>query len=146
MKLVAQAKIQIQKPVEEVFENIINPEKMTQYFIGTSTGRMEKDAELVWIFPEFDEKCPVKVTSVIPNQLIEFVWDPETIVTIELTEQRDKTTIIRVTEDGKEISEDNLKWFGENSEGWANFLACLKAFSEYGINLRKGAFDYYKQG
>lgn len=29
-----------------------------------------------------------------------------------------------------------------NTEGWANFLACLKAYLEYGINLRKGAFDF----
>ena len=30
------------------------------------------------------------------------------------------------------------------TEGWANFLACLKAYLEYGINLRKGAFDFMK--
>lgn len=29
-----------------------------------------------------------------------------------------------------------------NTEGWANFLACLKAWMEYGINFRKGAFAY----
>jgi hypothetical protein len=27
-------------------------------------------------------------------------------------------------------------------EAKANFLACLKAWLEYGINLRKGAFDH----
>lgn len=32
--------------------------------------------------------------------------------------------------------------FTENTEGWANFLACLKAYLDYGINLRKGAFDF----
>ena len=26
----------------------------------------------------------------------------------------------------------------------SNFLACLKAYLEYGINLRKGAFDFMK--
>ena len=31
------------------------------------------------------------------------------------------------------------------SVGWANFLACLKAFLEYGINLRKGALDFLKK-
>ncbi|MDR2039959.1 MAG: hypothetical protein LBQ60_18715 [Bacteroidales bacterium] len=30
------------------------------------------------------------------------------------------------------------------TEGWANFLACLKAWMEYGINLCKGAFDFMK--
>jgi len=29
-----------------------------------------------------------------------------------------------------------------NTGGWANFLACLKAYLEYGINLRKDSFDF----
>ena len=144
MKLIIQTKIQIQKPIETVFENIVNPDKMNQYFIGTSTGRIEQDAELIWTFPEFEEKCPLTVTEVIPNSKIAFVWDPETIVTIQLTEQADKSTLVHVTEDGKENTEKGIKWFGGNTEGWANFLACLKAFSEYNINLRKGAFDFLK--
>ena len=28
----------------------------------------------------------------------------------------------------------------EQVEGWTNFLCCLKAYLEYGINLRVGAF------
>ena len=144
MKLIIQAKIQIQKPIETVFENIVTPEKMTQYFIGSSTGRMEEKAELLWTFPEFEEQCPVTVTAVVPNQKIVFVWDTDMVVTIQLTEQADKSTLVHVTEDGKENNEKGIKWFGGNTEGWANFLACLKAFSEYDINLRKGAFDFLK--
>ena len=145
MKLVCQASIQIQKPAGVVFENIVNPDNMTQYFIATSTGRMEEKTELVWTFPEFEDKCPVSVTGIVPDLSVEFVWDPETVVRIELNELEDKSTVVKVTEDGKEISENNLKWFRGNTEGWANFLACLKAYSEYGINLRKGAFDFMKQ-
>ncbi|MBN9293668.1 MAG: ATPase [Flavobacteriia bacterium] len=145
MKLICKATIQIQKPAGVVFENIVNPGNMTHYFIATSTGRMEEKAELVWTFPEFEDKCPVSVTAIVPDRSVEFVWDPETVVRVELNELEDKSTVVKVTENGKEISENNLKWFGGNTEGWANFLACLKAFSEYGINLRKGAFDFMKQ-
>ena len=145
MKLICQAAIQIQKPVNEVFENIVNPDKMTNYFIGTSSGRMENGVTLIWTFPEFDEKCPVSDIRLISEQLIEFKWDVGTVVRIELKEQPDKSTLVRVTEDGRDNDEAGLKWFSGNTEGWANFLACLKAFSEYGINLRKGAFDYLKQ-
>lgn len=146
MKLIIQAKIQIQKPIATVFENIVNPEKMTQYFIGSSTGRMEEKAELIWTFPEFEERCPVTVTAVVPNHKIVFVWDTDMVVTIQLTEQADKSTLVHVTEDGKENNEKGIKWYGGNTEGWANFLACLKAYSEYGINLRKGAFEFMRGG
>jgi hypothetical protein len=50
--------MQIQKPVNEVFEAIINPEKMSHYFISKSTGIMEEDKSLIWNFPEFDFDCP----------------------------------------------------------------------------------------
>lgn len=109
MKLIIQAKIQIQKPIETVFENIVNPDKMINYFIGSSSGRMEENAELIWTFPEFEEKCPLTVTEVIPNSKIAFVWDPETVVTIQLTEQKDKSTLVHVTEDGKENTEKGIK-------------------------------------
>src|SRR5690606_10895562 len=145
MTLNIKASIQIQKPINDVFENIVNPDKMTQYFIGSSSGRIDENAELIWTFPEFDEKCPVTITQYILNKKIAFVWDPETVVEIELQEQADKSTLVKVTEGSKEVNEKNIKWFAGNTEGWANFLACLKAFSEYNINLRKGAFEFLKK-
>ena len=63
---------------------------------------------------------------------------------IILEEQTDKSTVIKVTEDGKSYNENNLKWAIGNTEGWANFLACMKAYLEYGIQLRKGAFDFMR--
>jgi hypothetical protein len=38
-----------------------------------------------------------------------------------------------------------INWLKGNTEGWANFLACLKAYLEYGINLRKGGFDFMRK-
>ncbi len=35
-------KIQIQKPAAEVFEAIVDPEKMSNYFISKGSGRMER--------------------------------------------------------------------------------------------------------
>jgi hypothetical protein len=54
------------------------------------------------------------------------------------------STLVSVTEKGMENNEAGIKWLIGNTEGWANFLACLKAYLEYGINLRKGAFDFLK--
>lgn len=145
MKLESNATIQIQKPIEEVFEGIVNPEKMTKYFISESSGRLESGKEVIWKFPEFADKFPVTNIKVETNCLVSFVWDPETVVTIELENLQNKSTIVRINEDGKELNEDNLKWVLENTKGWANFLACLKAYLEYGIQLRKGAFDFMRK-
>lgn len=145
MNLEPKAILQIQKPIEEVFEGIVNPEKMTQYFISESTGRLETGKEVVWKFPEFEEKFTISEVKIENNSSISFVWDPETVVLIKLEEMPDGSTLVRVNEDGKELNEDNLKWALENAGGWANFLACMKAYLEYGIQLRKGAFDFMRK-
>lgn len=142
MKLTAKATLQIQKQIQEVFEAIVNPEKMTKYFISESTGRMETGKELLWEFGDFPGKFPVKVTEVQPNKFIEFVWDEETVVRITLEEQPDKSTVVKVTEGEKQLNEKNIKWLTDNTFGWGNFLDCMKAYLEYGIQLRKGAFNY----
>ena len=145
MKLESKATIQIQKPIEEVFEGIVNPSQMTKYFISESSGRLETAKEVIWKFPEFPDKFPVTEIKIETNRSISFVWDPETVVKITLEKLPDNSTIVRVNENGKEFNEDNLKWALENSGGWANFLACMKAYLEYGIQLRIGAFDFMRK-
>lgn len=145
MRLESNATIQIQKPLEEVFEGIVNPAKMTKYFISESSGRLESGKEVNWKFPEFADKFPVTEIKIKADRSISFVWDPETVVNITLEKLPDNSTIVRVNENGKELNEDNLKWVLENTEGWANFLACMKAYLEHGIQLRKGAFDFMRK-
>jgi len=79
MRLESNATIQIQKPIEDVFEGIVNPEKMTKYFISESSGRLESGKEVIWKFPEFEDKYPVKEIKIENNSSISFVWDPETV-------------------------------------------------------------------
>jgi len=118
---------------------------MTKYFISESSGRLELGKEVIWKFPEFDDKFPVKEIKIEINRSISFVWDPETVVKITLEKSQDNSTVVRVNENRKELNEVNLKWALENSGGWTNFLACLKAYLEYGIQLRKGAFDFMRK-
>ena len=140
--------MQIQKPVHEVFEAIIYPEKMACYFIATSTGIMEEGKNLIWKFPEFDFKCPVKIGKVENNKYISFYWENagvDLLVEIQLSKKENNSTLVTITEKSMKNNEAGLKWLSGNSFGWSNFLSCLKAYLEYGINLRKGAFDFMKQ-
>ncbi len=141
------AKIQIGKPAPEVFEAIVNPDTMSHYFIRKSTGVMKEGKTLLWQFPEFTEDYPVRVGKIEQNKLISFYWDTdgkEYFVEISLTAVGN-TTIVQVTESGGTNDKAGIAWLKGNTEGWANFLACLKAWLEYGINLRKGAFDFYNK-
>jgi uncharacterized protein YndB with AHSA1/START domain len=46
-----QTKIQIQKPAAEVFEAIVDPVKMSNYFIAKGSGRMDHEKMIMWRFP-----------------------------------------------------------------------------------------------
>jgi uncharacterized protein YndB with AHSA1/START domain len=140
--------IQILKPVNEVFEAIVDHNKMTNYFISKSTGNMEENKQIMWKFPEFDIEFPVRIGKIEKNKYISFYWDTDGIelfVEITLTAQNNNSTVVIITEKSRNNDEAGIKWLKGNTEGWANFLACLKAYIEYGINLRKGAFDFLSQ-
>ena len=139
------AALQILKPVSEVFEAIVDPVKMSNYFISKSSGKMEADREVKWKFPEFDEEFPVRVGKIEKNKYVSFFWDMDSIellVEITLTPRDNNSTLVNITEKSRNNDESGIKWLKGNTEGWANFLACLKAYLEYGINLRKGGFDF----
>lgn len=146
--LEVKAALQVLKPVNEVFEAVVDPSKMSNYFISQSSGRMEEGKKLVWKFPEFDMEVPVRVNKIDNDKYISFYWDgedgKELLVEITLTVKDSDATLVTVTEKSRENDEKGIKWLKGNTEGWANFLACLKAYLEYGINLRKGAFDFMK--
>ena len=148
-QLEIKAGLQIQRPAHEVFEAIVDPAKMTNYFISESTGRMDEGKELVWRFPEFDIQVPVKVGKIEKDKYVSYLWGAEgkqTLVEMTLSAKEDSSTVVIVTEKSKKNDEAGINWVKGNTEGWANFLACLKAYTEYGINLRKGAFEFEKRG
>ncbi|SFM60368.1 Uncharacterized conserved protein YndB, AHSA1/START domain [Algoriella xinjiangensis] len=147
MKLTAKATIQIQKPINSVFEAIIDPTKMNQYFIESSTGKLETDKTVEWKFTEFDELYPVVGKIIRKDEYISFDWSggkQNMLVEIVFEKQTDDSTVVKIVEHEMNDDEAGIKQVIGQTEGWANFLASLKAYLEYGINLRKGAFDFYK--
>lgn len=136
--------LQINKTPGEVYEAIADNKKMSQYFIAEGSGRMEEGKTIKWRFPEFSAEFPVRIGKMVSNKYISFYWEmdgQELIVEIQLVPVSD-STVVTITEKSRKNDEAGIRWLKGNTEGWANFLACLKAYLEYGINLRKGAFDF----
>jgi len=135
--------IGILKPANEIFEAIINPEKMSKYFISGSTGKMESGKNITWTWEDFDAELQIKVGKIEKDKTVSFEWNGsgvECVVVITLEPKSENQTLVKITE-----SEWPADYKGANQcmrqiEGWTNFLCCLKAYLEYGINLRVGAF------
>lgn len=141
--------LQINEAQKTVFDAIVEPSNMSHYFISESSGKMEEGKTINWKFPEFEEAFPVKILKVTPNEFLSFEWDGaqgrKLKVEIQLEKMEGPSTLVKVTEGKMTVDAAGIQWYGQNTEGWANFLASLKAYVEYGINLRKGAFDFMKE-
>ena len=145
-QLEIKARLQILKPAGEVFDNIVDPDKMKNYFISQSSGFMKEGELLIWKFPEMDIEFPVTISKIESGKYVSYYWDgamdgEQTFVEISLQQVSADITLVLVTEKSKANNEAGIKWLKNNTEGWANFLACLKAWMEYGVHLRKGAFN-----
>lgn len=104
-KLQINTALQIGKTTAEVFEAIVDPAKMSQYFISESTGRMEEGKEVIWHFPEFEEAAPVKLAKIEKNQYFSFYWQVEGLdylVEISLEAKGSDPTLVKITEGERE--------------------------------------------
>ncbi|MBC9934195.1 SRPBCC domain-containing protein [Chitinophaga qingshengii] len=146
--LIITASMQVAKSPAEVFEAIVDPQKMSHYFISSGSGRMEEGETVVWSFAEETGKFDIPVKKIVRYTEIGFEWEGAanhtTQVNITLAPSKSGGTVVTVTEGELPLDATGLKWFSQNTFGWTNFLDCLKAYLEHGINLRKGAFDLAK--
>lgn len=145
-KFTVQAKIQ--KPVAEVFDGVYNPDKLSAYFTTAgSSGPLDPGTTVMWDFADVvGDAFPVHVKEVVPNELISFEWAADdagsynTRVELKFQELEDGSTLVSIHEGVWEETKDGLKTSYGNCQGWMNMAACLKAYLEYGINLRQGFF------
>ena len=148
-KLSISTKIQVAKSREEVFQTIIDRKELSKFFISEASSDLIAGKQITWKFPEFKFVAfSIEVLKVEFPAIIILTWEGAenyiTTVTFELIEIEEDQTLVSITEEGMQNNAEGIAWLGRNSEGWANFLACLKAYLEYGINLRKGAFEFLR--
>lgn len=151
MDLKFQIQTKIQKPVEEVFDAVYNPDKLSGYFTnGGASAPLEEGTTVQWAFADNPGQepvpFPVKVVQVIPNRLIVLEWqgavDHDTRVEMNFESADDnRSTIVRISETGWRENQDDLDRSYMNCYGWSQMASALKAYTEYNINLRLGAYE-----
>ena len=100
-RIKTKVKMGILKPASEVFEAIVDPDKMNKYFITTSTGRMESGKTLNWSWEDYDVSHEVKVKEVEKAKLISFTWEGrgvECLVVISFEPKGENQTMVKITE------------------------------------------------
>ena len=150
----------IARPVHEVFEAVADPDKLSHYFTtGGAKGRLETGKTVTWDFHDYPGAFPVEVIDVVPDEKIILKWDAaegeqpvaqggeikpadyKTTVTMTFTPlDEGARTLVEIREEGWRETQGALDASFGNCMGWSQMLAALKAWVEYGINLREGMY------
>jgi uncharacterized protein YndB with AHSA1/START domain len=139
----------IAKPVEDVYEAVADPVRLSKYFTtGGAKGRLETGKTVTWDFADFPGAFPVEVVEATPHERIVIHWgsdDPKdeigkTTVTFTFESLEDGRTLVTITEEGWKGTAAGEKQSYGNLGGWMQMLCAMKAWLEHGINLREGMF------
>jgi uncharacterized protein YndB with AHSA1/START domain len=137
----------IARPVSEVFDAVANPAKLSGYFttLGGASAPLVAGTTVTWW-----GKVPVAVDEVVPERKIVLRWDADvatgeepykTLIEMSFEPLDENSTLVVIGESGWREGDQGLRKSYLNCEGWSQMLSCMKAYVEYGINLREG---YYR--
>ena len=151
MKLEFKVFAHVSRPVHEFFVAVADPDKLSGYFTtGGAKGRLEAGKTVEWDFHDFPGAFAVEVVEVVPDERIVLRWDADegegpagykTEVTMTFTPlDGGARTKVEIAEQGWRESQAGLDASYGNCMGWAQMLAALKVWVEWGINLREGMY------
>ena len=146
MDLKFQIQTKIQRPIDEVFDAVYDPKKLSAYFTTAgSSGPLKEGTTVLWKFADYPKEIPVAVEKVVRNELIVFEWaamdrEYNTRVEVRFEPLPPNSTLVRISESGWKENQQDLNSSYSNCQGWMQMSCCLKAYVEYDINLRKGFF------
>lgn len=136
----AKAAMLIRKPVQEVFEAMVNPDITSKFWYSKGKGRLDKDERVIWIWEWYGVSAEVSVQQVVPDQSIDFTWGEEdnpTKVHISFEPRGDNATFVSVEETGfPEDTPDLIEKIVGQTGGWTLVMASMKAYLEQGINIK----------
>jgi len=131
----------ILQPVGRVFEAVMDPEQMSHYFISKGSGRLEAGKDITWEFADVGTSVKLHVLEVVKDKRI--VYESKALgdlirTTINFEAEGPDATVITITDSSFPMTDEGVKRALGQNAGWTYTLCGLKAYLQFGINLRKG--------
>jgi uncharacterized protein YndB with AHSA1/START domain len=134
---IAKAQLLIRKPVEEVFEALVDPAITSRFWFSKVSGLLETGKRIRWDWEMYGVHADVDVKTVEINKRILVEWNgPENPSLVEWTfeDKGNGTTFVVVKNSGFKGAADKVVAEALDSTGGFTFLlAGMKIFLEHGI-------------
>ena len=143
MKPKFQVQLKIQKPVAEVFDAVVDPKKISGYFVQNASAPLVAGTTVKWRFAEVPGEHDVVVREVVQNERLVLEWGASeggynTRIEMAFKPLDAGNTMVQVSEAGWRDDAKSIANSYGNAGGWMHMMLCLKGYLEYGINLRAG--------
>jgi uncharacterized protein YndB with AHSA1/START domain len=137
----------VARPIEEVFDHVVEPALLDSYFTSTASAALAPGRTVRWAWASGQSET-VTVDTVERPRTIVFRWRahlrPEittvrmTLETVEplLTGDADGTRVTIAEEGWAEGDPAALASAFEHCAGWQHMLMCMRARMTFGIDLR----------
>jgi uncharacterized protein YndB with AHSA1/START domain len=137
-----QVQLKVRRPAAEVFDAVVNPDKLSRYFVQSASAALVEGTTVQWRFAEIPGEHPVRVSRVVKDQTVTLEYDRpdggKIGVEMVFLPLDASATTVRINETGWGATSEDISESYGNAGGWMHMMCCLKAFLEYGINLREG--------
>jgi uncharacterized protein YndB with AHSA1/START domain len=138
-----QVQLKIRKPVAEVFDAVVDPKKISGYFVQNASAPLVAGKTVKWRFAEVPGEHDVVVREVVQNERLVLEWGASeggynTRIEMSFKPLDAGNTMVQVSESGFRDTAAGIKSSYSNAGGWMHMMCCLKGYLEYGINLRAG--------
>lgn len=135
---VAVAAMLIEKPAAEVFDAIVDPDKLTRFWFTRSSGPLAVGAKVRWEWEMYGAGADVEVQAVEPCRRILMTWGaPGAMTEVEwtFTPKGADATFVEVVNRGFAGDADAQTAAAlDSTGGFALVLAGAKVWLEHGIN------------
>ncbi|HEU0136353.1 MAG TPA: SRPBCC family protein [Flavobacterium sp.] len=144
---VVETQMLIRKPVREVFDAFINPDKTRNFWFTKASSHLVKGQTVTWEWEMYNVSAEVNVIEVIDNKWISLEWgEPKTTVDFNFTVLSEDSTYVVIRNYGfAETGADLLNVVKDVTGGFTTVLDGLKAYLEHNINLNLIADKFPKE-
>ena len=132
-----QTQMLVRRPIDEVFNALVDPAVTTRFWFTKSSGRLEPGARVTWAWEIYGVSTDVLVREIEPPSRILIEWDdPATTVEWRFTSHGTEATLVQISNAGFQGTEEKIVAMALDSMGgFSLVLAALKAWLEHGIAL-----------
>ena len=135
----SEAQMLIRKPVSEVFNAFIDPDKTKHFWFTKASGKLEVGKAITWEWEMYNSSTKVVPKEVLTNKKIAIEWfttELPTTVDFDFKTLSDGFTFVSIKHYGfNQTGDELLEAIKDSTGGFTIVLAGLKAYLEHNINL-----------